>query len=320
MLREKADLIILMPVFEDWEAARELLYQFTTLRDQLPPKVHFLLVDDGSLVQPSEPLHTVLPDGCSLEILRLVRNLGHQRAIAVALCYAYDRLQADGIIVMDSDGEDPPCAIPGLLRTGEERANDCVVFASRKRRSEGVLFTAFYHLYRLIHRMLTGIEVRVGNFSYLPWRFLHRLVVSSELWNHYAATIFVSRVPYVLVPVARASRLSGRSKMNFPSLVTHGLAAISVFSAQVGARMLIVLGTLILFFGLLFVAVLLIRAVTTLAIPGWATNAAGLLVLLTLQLLSLAGAFVFLVLLGRSGAKTIPLRDYGLFLAHADSH
>jgi len=184
----------------------------------------------------------------------------------------------------------------------------------------GVLFTAFYHLYRLIHWMLTGIEVRVGNFSYLPWRFLHRLVVSSELWNHYAATIFVSRVPYVLVPVARASRLNGSSRMDFPSLVSHRLAAISVFSAQVGARMLIVHGTLILFFGLLFVAVLLIRTATTLAIPGWATSAAGLLVLLTIQLLSLAGAFAFLVLLGRCSAKTIPLRDFGLFWAHPGSH
>ena len=307
-----ADLIVLMPVYEDWESVHELLRQFGSVRDELPPTVRFLLVDDGSLSRPSEPLETALPGGCSLEILRLARNLGHQQAIAVALCYAYDRLKADGIVVMDSDGEDSPSAIPRLLRSSP--ANDRVVFASRKRRYEGMVFAFFYHSYRLLHWLLTGISVRVGNFSYIPWAYLHRLVVSSELWNHYAATVFVSRIPYDLVPVPRANRLRGESRMDFPALVSHGLGAISVFSALVGARVFVLLALLSGISVLVLMAVLSIRIWTPLAIPGWATYSAGLLLVFLAQLVGIAAAFSLLVLSGRSGTKTIPLRDYRLFL------
>lgn len=307
-----------MPVFEDWEAAAALLQEFRAARPDLPDRMHFVLVDDGSLSQPTRSLGAALGEGWSLEILRLARNLGHQRAIAVALCHSYEHFQAKGIIVMDSDGEDPPGAIGDLLRHSYHAANDRVVFASRMRRSEGPVFAFFYHSYRLLHRLLTGVNVRVGNFSYLPWRFLHRLVVSSELWNNYSATIFVSRVPYVLVPVARAERLRGTSKMSFPSLVSHGLGAISVFSIIVGTRMLIVLGALVLLSVLLLLGVVVIRAGTALAVPGWATYSAGLLLVQMTLLMSLAGAFAFLVLSGRSSAQTVPLRDYRVFLRGSD--
>jgi glycosyltransferase involved in cell wall biosynthesis len=307
-----ADLIVLMPVYEDWAALDELMRQFRSIRDELPATVHFLLVDDGSLSRPTEPPQTALADGWSLEILRLARNLGHQQAIAVALCYAHERLRADGIIVMDSDGEDSPAAIPRLLQASP--ANDRVVFASRKRRSEGVVFTLFYHLFRLLHWLLTGISIRVGNFSYLPWGYLNRLVVSSELWNHYAATVFASRVPFDTVPVARAHRLQGVSRMNFPALVSHGLGAISVFSTLVGARMLVLLAALSGIVVLVLAAVVSIRIWTQWAIPGWATYSAGLLLIFLAQLLVVAAAFSLLVLDGRSVTKTIPLRDYRLFL------
>ncbi len=314
--RATADLVVLMPVYEDWEAVRLLLCRFSAVKERLPAKVRFLLVDDGSLSQPEEPLNTTLGDDHSLEVLHLVRNLGHQQAIAVGLCYAYDKLTADGIIVMDSDGQDSPDAVPSLLQSSP--TNDRVVFASRKRRSEGPMFALFYHSYRLLHWLLTGVAVRVGNFSYLPWGYLHRLVVSSELWNHYAATIFVSRIPYELVPIPRARRLGGKSKMNFSALVSHGLGAISVFSAVVGARVLVALGSASMISVLLLVTVLSIRIWTPLAVPGWASYSIGLLLVFLAQLLGMATAFSFLVLSGRSSAKTIPLKDYHFFLSNSE--
>ncbi len=213
---------------------------------------------------------------------------------------------------MDSDGQDSPPAIPRLLQASP--AGDRVVFASRRRRSEGVVFTAFYHIYRLVHWLLTGISVRVGNFSYLPWTYLNRLVVSSELWNHYAATVFVSQVPYEMIPVARAPRLHGHTRMNFPALVSHGLAAISVFSALVGARMLVVLSLATGASLFLLAAVLSARVLSASAIPGWTPYAAVLLLIFMAQLLIVTAAFSLLVLSGRSSTGTIPIRDYRLFL------
>jgi hypothetical protein len=87
-----------------------------------------------------------------------------------------------------------------------------------------------------------------------------------------------------------------------------------VFSALVGARAFVLLALLSGISVLVLMAVLSIRIWTPLAIPGWATYSAGLLLVFLAQLVGIAAAFSLLVLSGRSGTKTIPLRDYRLFL------
>ena len=79
---------------------------------------------------------------------------------------------------------------------------------------------------------------------------------SSELWNHYAAAVLKTRLPYTSVPTIRGRRLQGDSRMGFVSLAVHGLSALSVFSDTLGVRLLVAsvagLGSLMVL--LLFVA------------------------------------------------------------------
>jgi hypothetical protein len=140
---------------------------------------------------------------------------------------------------MDGDGEDSPTDIRRLIECYDSNGAKRVVFALRQRRSEGALFQVFYQIYRAIHWLLTGVSVRIGNFSLIPSSHLHRLVVVSDIWNHYAAGVVKARVPIAHVPTSRASRLTGRPKMNFTSLVVHGLSAISVFRDRLGVRLLV---------------------------------------------------------------------------------
>ena len=56
--------------------------------------------------------------------------------------------------------------------------------------------------------------------------------------------------------------------------------------------------------------VVAIRMFTDLAIPGWATNAFGILAVILLNLLVLAVAFVLFVLQSRNIAGFLPLRDW----------
>lgn len=104
--------------------------------------------------------------------------------------------------------------------------------------------------------MLTGIRVRVGNFSILPFAYLDTLVVMSELWNHYAASVFRSKLPFAMIPIPRGTRFAGTSKMNFVALVSHGLSAISVFGDIVGVRLLIgaLAGSLLAGLGIVLIA------------------------------------------------------------------
>jgi len=64
-------------------------------------------MDDGSIRQPLKP-EGISGAGLNGVVIRLKRNAGHQRAIAVGLAYVADRFPDAHCIVMDSDGEDPP--------------------------------------------------------------------------------------------------------------------------------------------------------------------------------------------------------------------
>ena len=320
VLMVRNDLLILIPIYNDWEAVGLLLPGLDRVLASAGLIADVLLVDDGSTVR--APAHGHAQAWRALrriEVLTLRRNVGHQRAIAIALAFVEQHLSPDVLVVMDGDGEDAPEDIPRLLACLDENDNNKVVFAERTRRSETTMFRAFYALYRWTHVLLTGIPVRVGNFSVIPAAQLRRLVVVSELWNHYAAAVFKARTPKATVPTARAPRLAGRSRMNFVDLVTHGLSALSVHSELIGVRLLVVTATLIGVMASGLLAVLAIRFFTDLAIPGWASTVGGLLLVLLLQAAAFAAFFAFLVLHARSQPTFIPLRDYDYFVDHSST-
>jgi hypothetical protein len=158
--------------------------------------------------------------------------------------------------------------------------------------------------------MLTGVQVRVGNFSIVPPEALKRLVAVSELWNHYAAAVHKAKLPMVLIPTERGARLEGPPQMDLVSLVVHGLSAMAVFGDRIGVRLLIVVsvGMILTVTGL--IAVFIIRLATDLAIPGWATYLTGLLLVMLIQMLLVVLVFVFVILAARNAVNVIPTRDY----------
>ena len=231
---------MLIPVFDDWDAAgllcRELDRAAEGLKDA---RIRVYLVDDGSAAAPPAaafgwPAQSVR----SIASVRLRRNVGHQRAIALGLAYLYDKTDSSAVLVMDGDGEDKATDAIALVRHHLSDPTR-IIFASRRRRLEGRVFRVGYTLYRACHRVLTGIEVRIGNFSIVPRPLVGAIVVSSESWSHYAASVVKARLPFTTVPIDRGERLAGRSRMNYVTLVTHGLSAMSVFRELVGTRLLI---------------------------------------------------------------------------------
>jgi len=315
MVERRAPLAILIPNFNDWESLRLLLPELDRAMAGLERQVFVLVVDDAS----TEPV----PDGWpgqdlraldSVEVLRLRSNQGHQRAIALGLYHIQEFTDAEAVVVMDGDGEDRPEDLPELLRAFAAGDGGEVVFAARTKRIESLAFRLCYQAYRLVHHALTGVVVRVGNFSVIPRPALARLMGVPDLWNHYAASVFRARLPRRLVPLPRGRRLAGESKMNFVSLLIHGLSAMSVFSDQVSARLL----TAAVSFAALAMALIGVTAgirwFTDLAIPGWATFTVGLLLLLVVQLLSFATLFAFLIASRRSSVNFLLTRDAPYFI------
>lgn len=301
-----------IPLFNDWTVAAELLRR---LDPQLPEGCRVLLIDDGSTESPSELFPAFAPQRIAcIEVLTLRRNMGHQRAIALGLCFLESERRCGSIVVMDGDGEDDPQDVPRLLARLGAEARPKIVFAARTRRSEDPVFRFGYQAYRLVHRLLTGVPVRVGNFSALNRGAARGLVVSADLWNHYAAAAFRSKTPIELVPTRRAARIAGRSRMDLVGLVAHGLSAISVFREVVCTRLLLAATALLALLCFGIVATVAIRFGTGLAIPGWATTAAGLLAAMVLQVLTLIALIVFSLLGGREAATMLPARDAVYYL------
>ncbi|CAN5229806.1 N/A [soil metagenome] len=303
-------LVFCIPIFNDWECAVALLEQIDQMAAQSKLDAAVLFIDDGS----SSAWPTPWPAGVTTlkwaKVLQLRRNLGHQRAIAIGLTYIHVNIPCKAVVVMDGDGEDAPADVPKLLAEFETRREQKVIFAQRAKRSESLTFRVFYRLYQSAHKLLTGRRVEVGNFSIIPAKTLARLVGVGELWNHYAASVFKARLPHAKIPIARGHRLVGTSRMNFSNLVVHGLSAISVFGEEIGVRLLIAASVLIALTLAGLAAVIAIRFGTTLAVPGWATNAVGLLLVLFGNGLLLSLVFIFIILQTRSAMTFLPLRDY----------
>src|SRR6476619_5865849 len=98
-----------MPVFNDWASAEKLMTKLGTALDEARLRARLLLVDDGSVQPPPENRGTRVSRGIvDLSIVRLRRNLGHQRAIAIGLGVAYDDYPPMPVVIMDADGEDRP--------------------------------------------------------------------------------------------------------------------------------------------------------------------------------------------------------------------
>ena len=308
-------LVILIPVFNDWNAVALLLPALDHALKDCPMNAEVLLVNDGS-TEAVEPALVAQPFDHlrSVQILHLRRNLGHQRAIAVGLVHIHKHLPCAAVVVMDGDGEDRPRDVLRLIAEFRRHGQQTIIFAERAKRMEKATFQLCYRLYCAVHWLLTGMRVRVGNFSIVPWQAVERLVVVSELWNHYAAAIFRARLPYRTVPMDRGRRMTGESRMNFVALLVHGLSAISVFSDIVSARLLVAASAFTALLAGAAATMLAMRWAAHLAIPGWAGSVAAILFLLLTQALLGAFLLVFIIISARANMSFIPSRDASHFV------
>lgn len=304
-------IIILCPVYNDEACFNLFAVQLFEQVKQLPDyQFSFLAVNDGSIKKPS--LTSTLP----IKIIHLHRNLGHQKAVAIGLSYAHHNLSFDKIIIMDADGEDKPEDV-NLLLPAFDQTNKIVV-AHRASRQNGRRFKGFYFIYKSLFRILTGQKISFGNFMMLPKEDVSRLVYTNEIWSHLAGAIIKSKIPYTMISTNRGKRYAGESKMNFTSLLLHGLGAIGVFIEIIASRLLIFS---IVMIGISVLAILIIVAIrffTYAAIPGWATTAFSSMLIVLLQSCLLSLFTIFLYLTSQSQRQFIPANHYKDYVASVE--
>lgn len=315
-VRKARPICIVVPVYNDWPAFGQLAHAIEAVCEAADLTAEIIVVDDGSWQSGEETLVAVANTAGRIRLrpATLVTNLGHQRAIAVGLTLAGECASSYGaVIVMDGDGEDRPEHIPQLL--DESAAHpDAIVCVRRGRRSEGARFALGYAAFKAVFALSTGRTIDFGHFCVIPPRALARLVHSPALWSHFAATLLRSGVPLHRTRLDRGTRYAGRSSMNLTTLIRHGLNAIAVFEDVCLVRLLIALGVFSGGIAAALIGVLAVRFGTDLAIPGWATTAAGLLLVVLLQAALLAITSAASHLNRRSLSEVVPAAEAARFL------
>jgi dolichol-phosphate mannosyltransferase len=135
-----------------------------------------VFVNDGSTDNSAEVLEHLAAEDRRVRIVHFSRNFGHQAAVQAGLAHA----RGDAVVVMDSDLQDDPRAIPQFI--AKWRQGWDVAYAVRIKRKEGrckrFLFFAFYRLLNLAAR--NAIPNDAGNFSLLDRRVVDHVLRLGE--------------------------------------------------------------------------------------------------------------------------------------------
>ena len=223
--------IILIPIFNDWESLEKLISEIDESVDGLKEYLFdcFIINDASSIETPKLKKPKNLN---SIKIFNMKENKGHARCNAFGIRYVNNNENFDYLILMDGDGEDRPAEIKNLVDRIKKNPNYSVV-AKRIKRSEGNFFQFLYFFHKLITLIFTGKKINFGNYSCLNKNDVQIISTKASLWSSYSGTIKKYIKNYKEVDSIRGSRYFGPSKMSIGRLILHSFSIIAVFKYQV---------------------------------------------------------------------------------------
>lgn len=157
----------------------DLLYK-TVVEVIKPLEFHYVIelifVNDGSSDESLSKLEGIRQKDARVTIINFARNFGHQLAVTAGL----DHTNAEAVIIMDSDMQDPPSVSLELVKKWEEGFD--VVYAQRRSRKDGLFkkFTASL-FYRMLHTLADiDIPQNTGDFRLIDKKVADQLKLFRE--------------------------------------------------------------------------------------------------------------------------------------------
>ena len=119
-------IIILIPVYNDWQSTSKLLEDINLNVKGLNQEFSVIIVNDASTDEQSiKPSN--LENLSSIKIIHMKENRGHARCIASGLKHIHEKEQYDYIIPMDGDGEDRPEEIKNFVENINFSPNKAII-------------------------------------------------------------------------------------------------------------------------------------------------------------------------------------------------
>ncbi len=266
--RRSVMISVVLPVFNETTILRELTRQIVSVMDGDRLDFEIVYVNDGSSDGSRENLDALGAEDERIVVVHLSRNFGHQPAVQAGL----EQAKGDVIIVMDSDLQDDPKAIPRFLDQWENGSD--VVYAQRFNRKENAARRfLFFSFYRVLNSIADSpIPADAGNFGLMDRKVVDALLQLPERDRFFPGLRSWAGFRQTGIPVERAARHDDHPRVSLMGLFRLAKTAIFSFS-----------GFPLKFFYLVAAIsagvcaasvgfVLWHKIFTGLAIPGWAST------------------------------------------------
>lgn len=256
---------VVLPVFNESKVLLRLIEAVDDAFTDLPCDYEIVFVNDGSSDGSAELLDDLAADHPEVHVVHFSRNFGHQAAVQAGLAHA----AGDLLIVMDSDLQDDPAAIPRFIAQWEQGFD--VVYAIRTERKESwwkrSLFHAFYRVLNAISN--TPVPPDAGNFGLIDRRVAEQIAHLVDCDRFFPGLRRWVGFRQTGIPVERLARYDKNPRVSLRGLFRLAKTAIFSFSTfPLTVFYLFASLSLTVFVGVTLFS-LYHRLVTGLAIPGW---------------------------------------------------
>jgi len=230
---------ILIPIYNDWQSAFELLKNINNEIANLEHEFSIVMINDAS-TEPQPELQINLDKINSIKLITMKENRGHARCNAAGLKHIFENEEFDYVIPMDGDGEDRPEEIKNFI-DNLNYSPDKPIVGERIKRSEGFFFKFCYFIHKIITFTFTGQSIKYGNYTCLPKSVVEKMINEKATWSSFSGSLAKVAKEKSAIPSERGFRYFGPSKMSFKNLMIHSLSIISVFKKNVLIRSILFL-------------------------------------------------------------------------------
>lgn len=221
-------LISIVAPFRNEEACLAEFYRAVKgVMERLPVEHEFIFVDDGSRDRSVEIVAGLRRDDPRIRILSFSRNFGHQVAIKAGI----DHARGDAVVIIDTDLQDPPSAIPDMIAKWRDGYD--VVYAVRaKREGEGVFKRLTAACYYRLFRKLAEVDIPLdtGDFRLISRRVADVMRQVREKSPYIRGLISWVGFAQTGVSIERSGRFAGRTKYSVRRMLRLAWSGVTHFS------------------------------------------------------------------------------------------
>ncbi len=221
------ELVVIVPAYNEGGGLRDFHTRLSKVLDEMDLRSGVLYVDDGSNDDTWAVISTLHELDPRVSGLRLSRNFGKELALTAGI----DNVDAQAVVVIDADLQDPPELIPKLVQWWREGYD--VVYATRANRAGETRLkkwtsAAFYRVMR--HLSSTPVPRDTGDFRLLNRRVVEAMKGLRERQRFMKGLFAWVGYRQKAVIYDRDRRHAGKSKFNYWRLWNFALEGITSFS------------------------------------------------------------------------------------------